>query len=475
MKPRETASVDGISFGVATSNHDPQTLAVSRSSQKDTLSHEARERGPNTTVSPSEEFLLMRLSLCVCFGLLASLTFAADVNETPLNVQVVPAFTDVSFTGWEPDINGKPSPLRPILLTHLGDGTNRVCVPQQQGQIHVFDNKSGAQETKVLLDISKKVTYKDNQNEEGFLGMAFHPKFKENGHFYVFYSPSDTPLMTVISRFTLAKGEASKADPASEQVLFRFNRPFWNHDGGTLCFGPDGYLYIVIGDGGAGNDPFNNAQNLQTHLGKILRVDVDKSEDGKPYGIPKDNPFVGVSAPGVAANKKTAIVKPEIYAYGLRNVWRMSFDRATGQGWVADVGQNVWEEINLLQKGGNYGWNLREGKHVFMPSGEGTLSTLIDPIWEYHHDIGKSITGGYVYRGKEVPELTGYYLYADYVSGRVWALKYDPKTKSVVENRPIQHGMPSLPVISFGEDEAGEVYFTIVAANGKGIYKFAKK
>jgi glucose/arabinose dehydrogenase len=416
----------------------------------------------------------------LCFSFLAyglvTTTFAADVNETPLNVQIVPAFTEVTFTGWEPDVNGKPSPLRPILLTHLGDGTNRICVPQQQGQIHIFDNKPGPQATKLFLDLSKKVTYKDNQNEEGFLGMAFHPKFKENGQFFVFYSPSDAPLTTVISRFRTMKDDSTRGDPASEEVLFRLQRPFWNHDGGTLCFGPDGYLYIVLGDGGAGNDPFNNAQNLQSLLGKILRIDVDRKENGKPYGIPKDNPFVGVTAPGAGGNRPPPpLVNPEIYAYGLRNVWRMSFDRETGQGWVADVGQNVWEEINLLEKGGNYGWNLREGKHVFTPAGQGTISKLIDPIWEYHHDVGKSITGGYIYRGKEVPELAGYYLYADYVSGRVWALKYDPKTRSVVENRPIQYDKPMLPVIGFGEDEQGEVYFTIVAANGKGIYQFAKK
>lgn len=417
----------------------------------------------------------MRFIVCVWSGLFAAAAFAADVNETPLDVQIVPAFTEVSFTGWQPDVNGRPTPLRPILLTHFGDGTNRVVVPQQQGQIHFFENKSGPQSTKVFMDLSKKVSYKDNQNEEGFLGLAIHPKFRENGQFFVFYSPSDAPLTTVISRFRTLKEDPTKGDPASEQVLFRFQRPFWNHDGGTVCFGPDGLLYIAIGDGGAANDPFNNAQNLQALLGKILRVDVDKSENGKPYGIPGDNPFVGVIAPGPGGEKKPPLVNPEIYAYGLRNVWRMSFDRATGQGWVADVGQNLWEEIDLLEKGGNYGWNLREGKHVFTPAGAGTISTLIDPIWEYHHDIGKSITGGHVYRGKAVPDLTGYYLYADYVSGRVWALKYDPKTKTVVENRPILHNLPSLPVISFGEDEAGEVYFTIVAANGQGIYKFAKK
>jgi glucose/arabinose dehydrogenase len=418
--------------------------------------------------------------LCRCFTAFAIAcgsqfgASAADVDESPLALKPVPAFPQLKFANWEPDDNGRPTPLRPILLTHTGDGTNRVVVPQQQGQIHLFANQPDVKETKVFLDLSKKVVYKDNQNEEGFLGLAFHPKFKANGQFFVFYSPNDAPLTTVISRFRTLKDDPTRGDPASEQVLFRLNRPFWNHDGGTICFGPDGMLYIALGDGGAGNDPFNNAQNLQTLLGKILRVDVDRAENGKQYGIPADNPFVGVSAPGVAANKKVPLVNPEIYAYGLRNVWRMSFDRATGQFWAADVGQNVWEEINLIEKGGNYGWNLRESKHVFTPSGSGIHSTLIDPIWEYHHDVGKSITGGHVYRGSKLPELTGHYLYADYVSGKIWALKYDEKTKTVVANRSIKYDGAPLPIISFGEDEVGEVYFTTVSPTGQGIYTFAR-
>lgn len=400
--------------------------------------------------------------------------FAADIDESPLPVKIVPAFAELQITGWEPDDNGKPTPLRPILLTNLGDGTNRVVLAQQQGQIHVFDNKEGAQSTRLFLDLSPKVTYKDNENEEGFLGLAFHPKYKENGEFFAYYTTKSAPHTSVVSRFKVSKDDPNKADPNFEEVLLTIPQPFWNHNGGTICFGPDGYLYIALGDGGAGNDPLNNAQNLQTWLGSILRIDVDKKENGKNYAIPADNPFVGIVAAGAAPNRQTPLVLPEIYAYGLRNVWRMSFDRKTKTGWVADVGQNVWEEINILEKGGNYGWNLREGKHVFTPAGYGTISTLIDPIWEYHHDVGKSITGGYVYRGKGVPELEGYYLYADYVSGKVWGLKYDEAKKQVVANRPIVHSFPTLPVISFGEDEMGEVYFTIVAANGQGILKFAK-
>ncbi len=415
---------------------------------------------------------MMRLGYGLVALCLVSLTaMAAEVNTSPLPVKPVLAFPELKFANWEPDDNGKPSPLRPILLTHAGDGSNRLFVPQQQGQVHVFTNKVGAQSTSIFLDISKKVLYKDNENEQGLLGMAFHPKYKENGQFFVFYSTKEPLLTTVISRFTVSKDDPNKADPASEKELFRLTHPFWNHKGGTICFGPDGYLYVALGDGGAGNDPLNNAQNLQTPLGKILRIDVDKQDKGLAYSIPKDNPYVNV----IAAGGKQEIARPEVYALGLRNVWRMSFDRTTGDLWAADVGQNVWEEINIIEKGGNYGWNLREGKHVFAPNGAGTNSSLIEPIWEYHHDIGKSITGGHVYRGKKVPELAGYYLYGDYVSSKLWALKYDAKTKTVTENRSIAYEGNPLQVISYGEDAEGEVYFNVVSPTGQGLYKFVTK
>ncbi len=313
---------------------------------------------------------------------------SAQVDESPLNLEPVLAFENLKWTGWEPNQNGVAFPLRPILLTHAGDGTGRIFVPQQQGIIHVF--APGAAETKIFLDMSKKVVYIDKENEEGFLGMAFHPKYKTNGQFFVFYTTTSQPHTTVVSRFTVSKDDPNKADPNSEVELLRVPHPYWNHKGGTICFGPDGFLYITIGDGGAGNDPHGNAQNLQTLLGKVLRIDVDKQEGALKYGIPKDNPFIGK----LAGNKPIAL--PEIYCYGLRNVWRMSFDRQTGQFWIADVGQNLWEEINLGVKGGNYGWNLREAKHEFAPNSTSSGPGLIDPIWEYHHDIGKSITGGNV-------------------------------------------------------------------------------
>jgi CubicO group peptidase (beta-lactamase class C family) len=348
---------------------------------------------------------------------------------------------------------------RPILLANAGDGTNRLFVPSQLGTIHVFPNDPGVDQTKVFLDIESRVVFKDKENEKGFLGLAFHPKYRANGQFFIYYTPTGTPKpnTVIVSRFRVSKDDPNRADPSSEEELLRVEHPFWNHKGGTLAFGPDGFLYIAIGDGGLGNDPFENGQNLKTHLGKILRIDVDHHDMGKKYAIPKDNPFAG--QPDKALG--------EIWAYGLRNPWRIAFDRQTGTLWCADVGQDLWEEIDLIVKGGNYGWNLREGQHKFGLGGAAPRPDLIDPIWEYHHETGKSITGGVVYRGKRLPQLAGCYLYADYVTGKVWALKYDEAKKQVVANSSIRGNI--MPIISFGEDEQGEVYYTTDTGN---IFRF---
>ncbi|MCE9529539.1 MAG: PQQ-dependent sugar dehydrogenase, partial [Planctomycetes bacterium] len=251
-----------------------------------------------------------------------------EVDESPLALETAVAFPALKWTGWKGETDeGKVNPIRPIVLTHAGDGSNRVFVATEHGVIHTFPNDQKATETKIFLDIQDRVSYDDKQNEEGFLGLAFHPKYKENGEFFVFYTTKKSKLTNVISRFKVSKDDPNKADPASEEVLLKIEKPFWNHDGGTICFGPDGYLYIAHGDGGAGNDPFGNGQKLSTLLGKILRIDVDQKGTGKPYAIPKDNPFVGVKD-----------AKEEIYAYGLRNVWRMSFDRKTGWLWAGEVG-----------------------------------------------------------------------------------------------------------------------------------------
>lgn len=358
---------------------------------------------------------------------------AVKLDEQPLPLTAERAFANLDF-------------MRPIILTHAGDGTNRVFVASQLGKVYVFANDQNVERAELFFDLEDKVSYKDAQNEEGFLGMAFHPKFKDNRELFVYYSTSETPLMSVISRFK-ANQDGTRVDPETEQEILRIPQPFWNHNGGTIAFGPDGYLYIALGDGGKANDPFGNGQNLKTLLGSILRIDVDHQADGKNYAIPKDNPFL--DHPGAQG---------EIWAYGVRNIWRMSFDRQTGVCWAADVGQDIWEEIDIIVRGGNYGWNLREAKHPFGAGGlQSPRADIIEPIFEYHHDVGKSITGGGVYRGKRLPELDGAYLYADYVTGKLYALRYDFDQCEVTANQPI--GGNILPVLSFGEDETGEVYF----------------
>ncbi len=390
--------------------------------------------------------------------LLLSATHAvAEVDQRPLDVQVVPAFTDLewpdSLTGAD---SGTAKPLLPLALTGAGDGSNRVFVTTQYGRILSFDNDPATKQISTFLDINDRVRFDPNQNEEGLLGLAFHPNFKDNGQFFVFYTPTLTDgseRRSVISRFRVAADNPNRGDPESEEVLMVIPQPYWNHNGGTIVFGPDGYLYVGLGDGGFANDPHMNGQNLQSLLGSILRIDVDRTTQQKkgedlPYGIPSDNPFVGHGR----------LARPEIWAYGLRNVWRMSFDHETGICWAADVGQNLWEEINLIERGGNYGWNLREAGHAFGPGGSQSREELIEPIWEYGREFGKSITGGFVYRGKKVPELQGAYLYADYVSGHIWALWYDHSTKQVTANRTIRE--KGSPVMTFGEDDQGEIYFT---------------
>jgi glucose/arabinose dehydrogenase len=383
-----------------------------------------------------------------------------EVDARPIALAPVPAFPNLKWTGWQGENEqGKAVELRPVFLTHAADGTNRNFVTVQQGVIHVFPNDPKAEKTKIFLDIHDKVFYSDNENEQGMLGLAFHPNYKNNGEFFVFYTVRKPGLTNVISRFRVSKDDPDKADPASEEELLRVRHPFWNHDGGTICFGPDGYLYVVLGDGGAANDPFKNGQNPNVLLGKVLRIDVDKREAGKKYGIPKDNPFAGM--PGHA---------PEIWTYGMRNPWRIAFDRKTGRLWAGDVGQNLYEEIDILEKGGNYGWNIREGLHPFSANGVGPRKDLTEPIWEYCHDIGKSITGGTVYRGARLPELEGHYVYGDYVTRRIWALKYDDAKKRVVANRPL--GQSSVAIFSFGEDEHGELYLLGPSLSGQSIFRF---
>jgi hypothetical protein len=343
-----------------------------------------------------------------------------------------------------------------LYLTHAGDGSDRIFVVERSGRIKVFDNSPAVLTFKTFLDITDRVS---GGGEMGLLGLAFHPDYETNGYFYVNYTAS-SPRRTIISRFQVSAANPDSAGEDSEFELLNFDQPFSNHNGGWIGFRQkDGYLYIATGDGGSGGDPQNNGQKITTMLGKILRIDVD---GGPPYSIPPDNPFID----------STGNVKKEIYAWGMRNPWRCSFDPVTDLFWVADVGQNCYEEVSIIENGGNYGWRIMEAFHCFNPqepfncnyTGCDT-SDLKLPIWEYDHGQGCSITGGYVYRGLNVPELVGKYIYADYCTNRVWALEYDginPPTNELLLTA-------SGPVTSFGVDENNELYITSFNGN---IYRF---
>ncbi|HML94059.1 MAG TPA: PQQ-dependent sugar dehydrogenase [Thermodesulfobacteriota bacterium] len=325
----------------------------------------------------------------------------------------------------------------PVDLTHAGDGSGRIFVVEKPGRIKIVrDGKVGEGS---FLDIVSRV--RSRGTEQGLLGLAFHPKFPENGRFFVNYTDLDGD--TVVSEFGLAD-DPDRADPGSERVLIRIEQPASNHNGGQVRFGPDGYLYIGMGDGGSAGDPWGNAQNLDALLGKILRLDVDGE---KPYAIPADNPF-----------KDRGGARPEIWAYGLRNPWRFSFDLETGDMYIGDVGQNLWEEINFQPRasggGENYGWDYTEGSHEFeMPRGHDT-GGITFPVFEYGREDGCSVTGGYVYRGKEFPALAGTYLFSDFCTGKLWGLRKKDGGGwewTMLLDTDLQPG-------SFGEGPDGSVY-----------------
>ena len=353
---------------------------------------------------------------------------AKETNIDPAGYKTKVAFPQLSFT-------------RPVDLQHAGDNTNRIFVVEQAGMISVFPNDANTSGKKTFLDIRQKVD--DQGNEEGLLGLAFHPDYKSNGFFYVNYTASN-PDRTVISRFSVSAQNADQADPGSEVVLLTFEQPYSNHNGGQVSFGPDGYLYIAVGDGGSGGDPHDHGQNRSTLLGTILRIDVDKQEGGRQYGIPADNPFA----------KNTNGYRQEIFAYGLRNPWRFSFDTANGRLWTGDVGQNAYEEIDIVENGGNYGWNTMEGNHCFEPRNGCDRAGLKPPIHEYGRGDGISITGGFVYRGPTLSGLKGKYIYADYATRRVWSLEHTD-LKNPVNSLLLE---ADFNISSFGVDQSEELY-----------------
>ncbi len=375
------------------------------------------------------------------------------------------AFPNLKWENWEPvNDSGQLRPLRLMELTPARDGSQRLFAASQYGAIWCFENRDDVETSHLVLDLREQVKDWKNRgsNEEGLLGLALHPEFKKNGQLFVYYS-HPTDKKSVIARYTISKEDANRVDPKSGKIVMEIDQPFQNHNGGVIEFGPDGYLYIGLGDGGFRNDPTASGQNLSSLLGSILRIDVDQTTGKRAYGIPSDNPFVSHQG-----------ARPEIYAFGLRNPWRMAFDSQSGRLWVGDVGQELWEEVNVITKGGNYGWSNREGSHPFgnRPSVEG-VSTPIEPVFEYDHRIGKSITGGRVYQSKRVESLTGKYLYADYVTGKIWALSYNPETGKATRNEQV---IPdSIPVVAFGEDQKGEVFYLTESSRGECIYRFNKQ
>jgi uncharacterized repeat protein (TIGR03806 family) len=369
--------------------------------------------------------------LLVTSAFLPISTYAFQIDAEP-SVGLEPAFPALRFN-------------RPVLLTNAGDGSHRIFVVEQAGIVRVFGNASDVKSSQVFLDISDRISRVGN--EEGLLGLAFHPNYKDNGRFFVHYSSKSDDMHGVIASFRVSPDDPNIADAKSEEILLKQKQPYRNHNGGSIEFGPDGYLYISFGDGGKANDPHLHGQNLKTMLGSILRIDIDKKSKGRNYAVPRDNPFEG-------SDFLSSGARPEIWAFGLRNVWRFSFDRKTGTMYAADVGQGDLEEVNIITRGGNYGWNRFEANSTFRNDTKLATDKALPPIAHYSHKWGLSITGGYVYRGKNYPDLNGTYFYADYVSGNLWGLtkNSDGEYKSRLVRRT------GRSVSSFGEDENGELF-----------------
>lgn len=374
-------------------------------------------------------------------------TSAAEPLPTIAAQPVLLAFLDAAGYRWVKVAQGLRAP---VGLGYPPDGSGRLLILEQEGKIRLWqggDLVSGA-----FLDLRERVGSRGS--EQGLLGIAFHPQYAQNGYFYVNYT--DRNGDTVIARFQVNPPSANVADPASEKILLRVAQPYANHNGGAVVFGLDGTLYLGLGDGGSAGDPQNNAQSLNTMLGKILRLDVDS---GDPYAIPASNPYANGGG------------LPEIWAYGLRNPWRMSFDRQTGDLYIGDVGQNLWEEIDYLPNAAsgdlNFGWKYLEGTHPYQGTPPAELK-LIAPIYEYGHDQGCSVTGGVVYRGRNLPEWSGVYLFGDYCAGWVDGLRRLPDGTWQVQRLFRDLGRIS----SFGEDEQGEVY---VIDHGGTVYRLERR
>lgn len=387
---------------------------------------------------------IRRTATCLSHICMACTFMVLTTFITPLARSDIPALTAKHAF---PQLRFKD----PVYLTHAPDGSNRLFLVELAGRVWWFENAPQTTERHLAIDIRSRVGR--SGSEEGLLGLAFHPQFQVNRQVFLHYSAARGRRRNILSRFVFDP-QRHTIDPKSEQVILEVAQPWSNHNGGMIAFGPDSYLYIALGDGGSGGDPRGNGQSRKTLLGSILRIDVDQRDPSQAYTIPPDNPFVG----------KTD-VRGEIWAYGLRNVWRFSFDRKTGDLWAGDVGQNKWEEIDLIKKGGNYGWNRLEGNHLYKSID--VSGPFEKPIIEHGRELARSITGGYVYRGQRHPELRGAYVYGDFMSGLIWALRYDGH--QVTEHKYLAN----VPAISsFGEDRDGELY--VISFDGR-IYTFGKK
>lgn len=363
----------------------------------------------------------MRTSAAV-LSFLAGLLFALPAGAQP-QIALLPVFGSHAFE-------------RPLALKQAPGDDGRYYVVEQPGRVLILDGISD-ETPDVVLDIRGQV--EDGPNEAGLLGLAFDPQFADNSRVFLSYTRRGSQRLESVITSVVMAPDGRSFDPGTEQVILSVAQPFGNHNGGDIAFGPDGFLYIGLGDGGAGGDPLNHGQNLGTLLGTILRIDVHSRS---PYAIPRSNPF-----------RQQRDARDEIYAYGLRNPWRISFDRETGDLWVGDVGQNRVEEIDLITAGGNYGWNIREGSNSFRGQGRSAIG-LIDPVAQYGRDLGCSVTGGYVYRGADIPDLQGVYLFSDFCSGRVWGIL--PKQD---DRRPVVELLQTdLQAASFAEANNGALF-----------------